>query len=38
LFLASFCGSALGNAVGFGALTGGAVRYRIYGAAGLRPE
>jgi phosphatidylglycerol lysyltransferase len=28
-------GSALGNAVGFGALTGGAVRYRVYGAAGV---
>jgi len=38
LFLASFCGSALGNAVGFGALTGGAVRYRIYGAVGAKPE
>ncbi len=36
--LASFCGSALGNAVGFGALTGGAMRYRIYGAAGITPE
>ncbi|HVJ54933.1 MAG TPA: bifunctional lysylphosphatidylglycerol flippase/synthetase MprF [Aliidongia sp.] len=38
LLLASFCGSALGNAVGFGALTGGAVRYRIYGAAGVGPD
>jgi phosphatidylglycerol lysyltransferase len=38
LVLASFCGSALGNAVGFGALTGGAVRYRIYGGLGVRPE
>ncbi len=38
LFLGSFCGSALGNAVGFGALSGGAVRYRIYGAAGVVPE
>jgi|SRR5580658_1210118 phosphatidylglycerol lysyltransferase len=38
LFLASFCGSALGNAVGFGPLTGGAVRYRIYGSVGLGPE
>lgn len=32
---ASFCGYALGNAIGFGALSGGAVRYRIYSAAGL---
>jgi phosphatidylglycerol lysyltransferase len=38
LLLAGFCGSALGNAVGFGALTGGAVRYRIYGGVGVRPE
>ncbi|MGB8842897.1 MAG: hypothetical protein WCC64_17715, partial [Aliidongia sp.] len=38
LLLASFCGSALGNAVGFGALTGGAVRYRLYGAVGVTPE
>ena len=38
LFLASFCGSALGNAVGFGPLTGGAVRYRIYGGLGVKPE
>jgi len=36
--LASFCASALGNAVGFGALTGGAMRYRIYGAARITPE
>jgi phosphatidylglycerol lysyltransferase len=36
-FLASFCGYAIGNAVGFGALSGGAVRYRIYSAAGLSP-
>lgn len=35
IFLAGFCGSALGNAVGVGTLTGGAVRYRIYGAAGV---
>jgi phosphatidylglycerol lysyltransferase len=33
--IASFCGYAIGNAVGFGALSGGAVRYRIYTAAGL---
>jgi phosphatidylglycerol lysyltransferase len=37
-FLASFCGYAIGNAVGFGALSGGAVRYRIYTAAGLSPS
>jgi phosphatidylglycerol lysyltransferase len=38
LLLASFCGSALSNAVGFGALTGKAVRDRVYGAVGLRSE
>ena len=38
LLLGSFCGSALGNAIGFGALTGKAVRDRIYGAVGLRSE
>jgi phosphatidylglycerol lysyltransferase len=38
LLLGSFCGSALGNAVGFGALTGGAVRYRAYGAVGVQPD
>ena len=37
VFLASFCGYAIGNAVGFGAFSGGAVRYRIYTAAGLSP-
>ncbi len=36
-FFASFCGYGIGNAVGFGALSGGAVRYRIYTAAGLSP-
>jgi phosphatidylglycerol lysyltransferase len=35
--LASFCGYALGNFIGFGALSGGAVRYRIYSAAGVSP-
>lgn len=35
LWLGALAGSALGNAVGFGALTGGAVRYRIFGAAGV---
>ncbi len=38
LLLASCCGSALGNAIGFGPLTGEAVRVRVYGAAGLHPE
>ncbi len=37
LLIGAFCGSALGNAIGFGTLSGGAVRYRIYGAAGVRP-
>jgi phosphatidylglycerol lysyltransferase len=35
--LASFCAYALGNTVGLGPLTGGAVRYRFYSAAGLQP-
>jgi phosphatidylglycerol lysyltransferase len=35
--LASFCAYALGNTVGLGPLTGGAVRYRFYSAAGLKP-
>lgn len=35
LAMASFCGYALGNTVGFAVLSGGAVRYRIYGALGL---
>ncbi len=38
VLLAGFCGTALGNAVGFGTFTGGAVRYRIYGAMGVKPE
>ena len=38
LLLGSFCGTALGNSVGFGMLAGGAVRYRTYGAAGVKPE
>ncbi len=38
LLLASFCGSALGNAVSFKALTADAVRDRVYGAVGVRPE
>ncbi|HSW12978.1 MAG TPA: bifunctional lysylphosphatidylglycerol flippase/synthetase MprF [Solimonas sp.] len=35
LLLASFSGYALGNTVGLGALTGGAVRLRLYTAAGI---
>lgn len=35
LWIGGVAGSALGNAVGFGALTGGAVRYRVYGVAGV---
>jgi phosphatidylglycerol lysyltransferase len=38
LLLASFCGSALGNAVGFGKLTGAAVRARVYGVLGIGPQ
>ncbi len=38
MVIAGFCGSALGNAVGFGVLTAAAVRYRIYGAAGVKPD
>lgn len=37
LALGSFAGYALGNTVGFGVLTGGAARMRVYGAAGLEP-
>jgi phosphatidylglycerol lysyltransferase len=33
--LASFCGYALGNVIGFGGLSSGAVRFRLYGAAGV---
>ena len=36
--LASFCGYAIGNTVGFALLTGGSVRFRIYSAAGLPAE
>jgi phosphatidylglycerol lysyltransferase len=35
LIVGSIAGTALGNAIGFGALTGGAVRYRVYGADGV---
>ena len=37
IWVGAFAGSALGNAVGFGTLTGGAVRYRVFGAGGARP-
>ena len=37
ILLASFCGFAIGNAVGLGAFSGGVVRYRLYIAAGLSP-
>ena len=33
--LASFCGYALGNFIGLTLLSGGAVRYRLYAAAGV---
>jgi phosphatidylglycerol lysyltransferase len=36
--IAGFCGSALGNAIGFGVLTAAAVRYRIYGAVGVKSD
>src|SRR5215813_3601794 len=35
LWIGATAGSALGNALGFGALTGGAVRLRLLGAAGI---
>nr|WP_233217398.1 bifunctional lysylphosphatidylglycerol flippase/synthetase MprF [Trinickia dabaoshanensis] len=35
LWIGATAASALGNIAGFGALTGGAVRYRVYGAAGV---
>jgi phosphatidylglycerol lysyltransferase len=38
LAVASFCGNALGNAVGLGALSGGAIRYPMYRSVGLTPE
>jgi phosphatidylglycerol lysyltransferase len=37
LFVGATAGSALGNVTGFGALTGGAVRCRVYGSAGVTP-
>ena len=35
LWIGATAGSALGNVIGFGALTGGAVRLRVFGAAGV---
>ncbi|PVX78887.1 bifunctional lysylphosphatidylglycerol flippase/synthetase MprF [Paraburkholderia unamae] len=35
LWAGAIAGSALGNVTGFGALTGGAVRCRVYGGAGV---
>lgn len=37
LWIGATAGSALGNATGFGALTGGAVRARVYGIASVTP-
>ncbi|CAB3641296.1 Phosphatidylglycerol lysyltransferase [Paraburkholderia graminis C4D1M] len=37
LWIGATAGSALGNATGFGALTGGAVRARVYGASSITP-
>lgn len=37
LWVGATVGSALGNVTGFGALTGGAVRCRVYGAADVTP-
>src|SRR5258708_29268412 len=37
LWVGATVASALGNATGFGALTGGAVRCRVYGVAGVTP-
>ncbi|MBZ8140654.1 hypothetical protein CLD22_12185 [Rubrivivax gelatinosus] len=37
VMLTSFVAYALGNTIGLGPLTGGAVRMRLYGAAGVEP-
>lgn len=37
LVVGAVAGSALGNMIGLGALTGGAVRYRVYGTDGMGP-
>jgi len=36
--LTSFCAYAVGNTIGFGALTAGAIRYRFYTSQGVEPE
>jgi len=36
-FLASFCGYSLAHNLGFAAVSGAAVRYRLYSAWGLTP-
>lgn len=36
--IASFCAYAVGNTMGFGPLTAGAIRYRFYTPYGLEPE
>ncbi|WEX87540.1 bifunctional lysylphosphatidylglycerol flippase/synthetase MprF [Sinorhizobium garamanticum] len=36
--LTAACAYAVGNTAGFGALSGGAIRYRSYSRLGLRPE
>ena len=38
LWIGATAASALGNIAGFGALTGAAVRCRVYGAAGVTPS
>ena len=38
LWIGATAASALGNIAGFGALTGGAVRCRVYGASGVTPS
>jgi phosphatidylglycerol lysyltransferase len=38
ILVTSICGYGIGNAVGLGTLSGGAVRYRLYSAAGLSPK
>ena len=38
VLLTAFSAYAVGNVAGFGALSGGAIRYRAYTRAGLKPE
>lgn len=37
ILLGSFCAFAIGNSIGLGAFSGGAVRYRLYTAADISP-